>query len=37
MEGEENLEPKELAGTPGGIRTPDLLLRSSKVDNSNES
>ena len=27
MEREEKLEPKELADTPGGIRTPDLLLR----------
>ncbi len=27
MRGEGKLKPKELTGTPGGIRTPDLLLR----------
>lgn len=27
MRGEGRLKPKELTGTPGGIRTPDLLLR----------
>jgi hypothetical protein len=28
MRGEGKLRPKELNGTSGGIRTPDLLLRS---------